>query len=40
MMLTATSDPSAINFILKYNLAANAAVSPLQNYFYINAGTT
>lgn len=40
MMLTATSDPSAINFILEYNLAPNAADSPLENCFYINAEAT
>lgn len=40
MMLTAASGPSAINFILKHNLAADAADSPLQNYFYIKAEAT
>lgn len=37
MMSTATSGPSAINFILKYNLAAVAADTPMERYFYINA---
>lgn len=40
MMLPATSGPSAINFILKYNLAADAADSLLENYSYINAEAT
>lgn len=38
-MSTATSGPSAINFLLKYNLAAVVADSPLERHFYVNAKT-